>query len=132
MVEEGKISAEQGVSLLDALEAPASKEAGGEENAPSTQWLDISSVSNSSYENKMLRVAVDSTDGDKVNIQLPVKIIRQVLKVTGKLPIQNEGMQNVDLDSLTASILECLDNETLGNIVDISASDGTTVKVYIG
>ena len=80
----------------------------------------------------MLRVVVDSTTGDKVNVQLPVKIIRQVLKVTGKLPIKNEALQGIDLDALTTAILECLDNETLGNIVEVSAADGTTVRVFIG
>ena len=80
----------------------------------------------------MLRVKVDSTDGDKVNVKLPVKIIRQVLKVTGKLPIKNEQLQGIDLDALAASILECLDNEMLGDIVEVNAADGTTVKVYIG
>lgn len=126
MVEEGKISAEQAVNLLDAL---------GEEAAEETQGADsvaVSGARDGAYENKMLRVVVDSAEGDKVNVQLPVKIIRQVLKVTGKLPIEGKGMENLDLDALTVSILECLDSETLGNIVDVNAADGSTVKVFIG
>ena len=75
---------------------------------------------------------VDSPKGDKVNVQLPVRIIRQVLKVTGQLPIKSEDLKNIDLDALTASILECLDNETLGDIVTVDASDGSTVRVFIG
>ena len=71
-------------------------------------------------------------EGDKVNVQLPVKIVQQMLKVTGKLPIQWEGSEKIDLEALTTAILECIDNETLGTIVDVSASDGSTVKVYIG
>lgn len=126
MVEEGKISAEQAVNLLDAL---------GEEAAEETQGADsvaVSGARDGAYENKMLRVVVDSAEGDKVNVQLPVKIIRQVLKVTGKLPIEGKGMENLDLDALTVSILECLDSETLGNIVDVNAADGSTVKIFIG
>lgn len=126
MVEEGKISAEQAVNLLDAL---------GEEAAEETQGADsvaVSGARDGAYENKMLRVVVDSAEGDKVNVQLPVKIIRQVLKVTGKLPIDGKGMENLDLDALTVSILECLDSETLGNIVDVNAADGSTVKIFIG
>ena len=75
---------------------------------------------------------VDSPAGDKVNIQLPVKIIRQMLKVTGKLPIKSEELEGIDLEALTASVLECIDNETLGNIVEVNSSDGTTVRIYIG
>ena len=125
MVEEGKLSAEQAVDLIDALSepAPAAEEFGATMPAVSDA---------APYENKMLRVVVDSTTGDKVNVQLPVKIIRQVLKVTGKLPIKNEELQGIDLDALTTAILECLDNETLGNIVEVSAADGTTVRVFIG
>ena len=132
MVEEGKISAEQAIGLLDALGGTAAEENGAQTKAEDHVQAAVTTAPDASYENKMLRIVVDTTTGDKVNVQLPVKIIRQVLKVTGKLPIQAEGMQNIDLDALTASILECLDNETLGNIVDVSASDGTTVKVFIG
>ncbi|MFR6332788.1 MAG: hypothetical protein ACLUOI_31120 [Eisenbergiella sp.] len=71
------------------------------------------------YENKMLRIIVDSSAGDKVNIQLPVKIIRQMLMVTGKLPIKTEELEGIDLEELTSSILECIDNETLGNIIEV-------------
>lgn len=127
MVEEGKISAEQAVGLLDALgqaEVPA--------DAPAGNWVEPVSAPDGGYDDKMLRVVVDTPEGDKVNVQLPVKIVRQMLKVTGKLPIQWEGSEKVDLEALTTAILECIDNETLGTIVDVSASDGSTVKVYIG
>lgn len=123
MVEEGKISAEQAVELLNAVSAPDMENTGSPADLTPADSL---------YENRLLRIVVDSPQGDKVNVQLPVKIIRQVLKVTGKLPIQDEGMADIDLEALTASVIECLDSETLGNIVDVQAADGTTVKVFIG
>lgn len=132
MLEDGKVTAEQAMGLLNAMGETQKEEMEGHEDAASGNWIDIAAEPNMSYDNKMLRIVVDSPDGDKVNVQLPVKIIRQVLKVTGKLPIQGEGMKNIDLEALTASVLECLDNETLGNIVDVNAADGTTVKVFIG
>ena len=118
MLEEGSLSAEQAADLLHALGEGESK--------------GIPANNGACYDDKMLRVIVDSTDGDKVNVKLPVKIIRQVLKVTGKLPIKNEQLQGIDLEALATSILECLDNEMLGDIVEVNAADGTTVKVYIG
>lgn len=130
MVEEGKISAEQAVNLLDAL-GEAAEEAEGQDALAGKDFA-VSGARDGAYENKMLRVVVDSAEGDKVNVQLPVKIIRQVLKVTGKLPIQGKGVENFDLDALTVSILECLDSETLGNILDVNAADGSTVKIFIG
>lgn len=124
MVEEGKISAEQAVGLIDALE-----DSGAKEELMNTAQEPDGAVS---YEDKMLRVIVDSAEGDKVNVQFPVKIIRQVLKVAGKLPLKSEELRGIDLDALADSILECLDNETLGNIVEVDAADGSKVKVYIG
>lgn len=132
MLEEGKITAEQAMGLINAIGESIPEENTGNDNRASGEWMEIVTKPDVSYENKMLRIVVDSPSGDKVNVQLPVKIIRQVLKVTGKLPIQGENMKDIDLDALTASILECIDNETLGNIVDVNAADGTTVKVFIG
>lgn len=131
MVEEGKLSAEQAVELLKALEGtvPEGETADYDQDAYEQTAIVNSNIP---YENKMLRVIVDSPAGDKVNIQLPVKIIRQMLKVTGKLPIKNEELEGIDLEALTASVLECIDNETLGNIVEVNSSDGTTVRIYIG
>lgn len=127
MVEEGKISAEQAVGLLDAL-----GQAEAAADAPAANWVEPVSAPGAGYDDKMLRVVVDTPEGDKVNVQLPVKIVQQMLKVTGKLPIQWEGSEKIDLEALTTAILECIDNETLGTIVDVNASDGSTVKVYIG
>ena len=130
MVEEGKLSAEQAVELLKALEGtvPEGETADYDQDAYEQTAIVNSNIP---YENKMLRVIVDSPAGDKVNIQLPVKIIRQMLKVTGKLPIKSEELEGIDLEALTASVLECIDNETLGNIVEVNRSDGTTVRIYI-
>lgn len=130
MVEDGTISAEQAAGLMEAMEKTAPPEV-TEDDAYKYGGQPSVIENNSVYENKMLRVIVDSPQGDKVNVQLPVKIIRQVLKVTGKLPIKSEELQGVDLEALTGTILECLDNETMGNIVEVEDSDGTVVKVFI-
>ncbi|MGO0862359.1 SHOCT-like domain-containing protein, partial [Clostridioides difficile] len=111
MVEEGKLSAKEAIDLIDALEKTTSEE----EFMSYSEDFDsqaFTKQSTTSYEIKMLKIIVDTPDGDKVNVQLPVKIIRQVLKMTGKLPIKNEDLQGIDLDALTTTILECLDNET--------------------
>lgn len=117
MVEEGKISADKAKELIDALG-----------NSGNTQL-----VVNKNYEDKFLRVKVLSVQGDRVNVQLPIKVIREILKVTGQLPITAsiEGMKGVDIDQLINTIVSCLDNEVMGEIVDICSADGDTVKVVI-
>ena len=80
MVEEGKISAEQAVGLLDALGQAVPAEVPAE--APAGGWVEPVSAPGGGYDDKMLRVVVDTPEGDKVNVQLPVKIVQQMLKVT--------------------------------------------------
>lgn len=118
MVEEGKISAEKAKELIDAL-GNTSKNT---EVIPAKR-----------YEDKFLKVVVLSHEGDKVNIQLPIKIVREVLKVSGKLPISTyiEGMDGINIDELMNIIVSCLDNEVMGEIVDICSSEGDTVKIFI-
>ncbi len=122
MVEEGKITADKAKDLIDALN-----------NSNSTNNGDTQIVmsENKSYEDKFLKIKVLSAEGDKVNVQLPIKIIREILKVTGKLPIKTEALDGVDIEQLMNTIVTCLDNEVMGEIVDITSNKGDIVKVVI-
>lgn len=115
MVEDGTITAAEASELMDAMGAA---EATG---LPQKQ----------AYDKKMFRVIVDSVTGDKVNVQFPVGAIKKILKVTGKLPIPEENLQGVDLSSMMDAIGECLDEEIQGDFVNVSAADGTTVRVFV-
>lgn len=117
MVEEGTITAEQGAELMSAMNI----------DMPVQQI----SLSKNSYDKKMFRIIVDSPTGDKVNIQFPVGAIRKILKVTGKLPIPEKDLQGVDLSSMMDAISECLKDEIDGDFVNVEASDGTTVRIFV-
>ena len=102
MVEEGTISAEQARELLEALGEPETVQASAW-NAPAVP-LDVP------YEDRMLRILVDSADGDKVRVQFPIKAIKAILKVTGKLPIQMSGdMEGVDIEALMAGARQAME-----------------------
>ena len=118
MVEDGKISADKAKDLIDALENTSKN---------------TETITPKRYEDKFLKVKVLSNDGDKVNIQLPIKVIKEVLKITGKLPISTsiEGMNGIDIDELMNTLVSCLDNEVMGEIVDVCSSEGDTVKIII-
>lgn len=118
MVEEGKLSADKAKELIDTL-------LGKTEN--------IEAVKAKSYEDKFLKVEVLSHKGDQVNVKLPVKIVKEILKVSGKLPIASyiEGMNGVDIDSLMNTLVTCLDNEVIGDIVDVCSCEGDIVKIFI-
>lgn len=117
MVEDGTITAEQGAELLSALRT----------GLPSQQTAPV----RSGYDKKMFRVLVDSTTGDKVKVQFPVGAIKKILKATGKLPIPEKDLEGVDLSNMMDAIAECLDDEIEGDFVNVEASDGTTVRVYV-
>lgn len=84
-----------------------------------------------SYDKKMFRVIVDSAEGDKVNIQFPVGAIKKILKVTGKLPIQDEKLKGIDLSEMMEAVSQCLNEEVEGDFVNVKAADGTTVRIFV-
>ncbi|MBO5034062.1 MAG: hypothetical protein J6C43_00440 [Oscillospiraceae bacterium] len=125
MVEEGTISAEQAKELLEAL--------GDGESARETAWEESVIRTDIPYEDRMFRIIVDSADGDKVRVQFPIKAVKAILKVTGKLPIQMSGdMEGVDMEAMTDAVIQCLDTESIGDIVTVESADGDNVRVFIG
>lgn len=122
MVEEGKISADKAKELIDALDGL---------NSASGSDTKIVLSEQKNYEDKFLRIKILSAEGDKVNVQLPIKIIKEIIKITGKLPIKTEGLDGIELEQLVNTIVTCLDNEVMGEIVDVTSSKGDIVKVVI-
>lgn len=116
MVEDRTITAEQAAELMKAMGVEAEQ---------------TTAVAHRSYDKKMFRIIVDSTAGDKVNIQFPVGAVKKVLKATGKLPLPEQELQGMDLSSIMDAVSECLDEEVEGDFVNVSAADGTTVRIYV-
>ncbi|WP_446899274.1 SHOCT-like domain-containing protein [Clostridium sp. LBM24168] len=114
MVEEGKLTSDKAQEIIESLK---------EKNT------DIQIADEGDIMNKMLKIKVNSHEGDNVNVKLPVKFIKVILKTVGKLPINNDvkGMESIDLDL----ILEAIDNGLSGNIVDVKSADGDIVEVSI-
>lgn len=126
MVEEGTITAAEAQELLRAMEEPA--------DAFAEQDWNVTPIREDiPYEDRMFRIVVDSAGGDKVRIQFPVKAIKAILKVTGKLPIQMSGdMEGVDVEAMTEAVIQCLDSESIGDIVTMDSADGDHVRIFIG
>lgn len=126
MVEEGTITAEQAQELLRAMEEPA-------DAFEEKDWGVAPIREDIPYEDRMLRIMVDSHDGDRIRVQFPVKAIKAILKVTGKLPIQMSGdMEGIDMEAMTEAVIQCLDSESIGDIVTVDSADGDHVRVFIG
>ena len=112
MVEEGKINAEKGSELIEALNG----------NKLSEKF-----VVNNSNEGMMLKIKVKSSTNDNVNIKLPINFIKGVLASCGKLPMNVKGMEGIDIDML----VQAIDSGLTGRIVDVQTGDGDIVEVVI-
>ncbi len=118
LVADGTVTPEQAEQLLSALGADGEAEA-------------VPAVPVEDYDRKMFRIVVDSADGDKVNVQFPVKGIKKIIKATGKLPINIEGMEGADLSGLMDAVVECLDCKTVGDFVTVNSADGDKVRIFV-
>ncbi|KUP08867.1 hypothetical protein Q75_01995 [Bacillus coahuilensis p1.1.43] len=110
LLEAGKVSREEASELISALnEAPVAR------------------VENSAYMKKSLRVIVDSEDGDKVNVNLPLKLVKSLHGAIENMPAVKQHLQGVDI----SLILDAISNNVEGPIVDIKGADGESVSVVI-
>lgn len=77
----------------------------------------------------MLRILVESADGDKVRVNLPMALVQLAMDMGMELPQVNgnDALKNIDL----GKILELVRHGAIGNLVEIESADGDTVKVFV-
>ncbi|MEQ6353285.1 hypothetical protein ABNX05_01490 [Lysinibacillus sp. M3] len=115
MVQEGKLDAEQGSELIQVL-----KEKEETSNEKPTKYLD-----------KTLKVRVVSAENDNVMVNLPIKLVKVVLlaghSIAASVPQAEKYVKDIDINL----IIEAIENELDGQIVDIKSANGDTVSVII-
>ncbi|MGE7948466.1 SHOCT-like domain-containing protein [Lysinibacillus sp. NPDC093688] len=115
MVQEGKINAEQGSELIQVL-----KEKEETSIEKPTKYLD-----------KTLKVRVVSAENDNVMVNLPIKLVKVVLlaghSIAASVPQAEKYVKDIDINL----IIEAIENELDGQIVDIKSANGDTVSVII-
>jgi hypothetical protein len=111
MLEDKKVDKEQATELLIALKGESKNDG-----------KDL--IINNNYLSKSLRVRVLSSDGDKVNINLPLKLIKLFGNVAMKFPQSEKYLKDVDMNM----IISAIENEIDGPIVDITTDED---KVFI-
>ena len=124
MIEEGKIKAEEGARLIEALDSVSSSApaAQAQPSMPGETTVDLAGKGT-----KWLRVRVTDTDSGKarVNVRLPVGLIKAGVKMGAKFSPEIEGL---DIDQLMTFI----NSGELGQIVDVfDEDDGEHVEVFI-
>jgi len=134
MLGEGKITATEAATLLDALEAGRAKAAPAEEPAikgdpgPLLEALP-----------KYLYVKVISADGDNVDVKVPVALVRSGLKLTSLIPPQamdqiNDSMQDsgisIDFSNLKPEDIDEIVEALKETEINVDAKNGDNVRVY--
>ena len=115
MVKEGKITAEEGVKLLDALDNDVNTLDNTNINTKKAKWLKIK--------------VFDPEDSTKVNVTLPISLINLGVKLAGKFSpeFKEAGLTEDDMEEIFAAIK----NGETGKIVEVDSDDGTKVEVVI-
>lgn len=113
MLTKGTITAEDAERLLSAI---------GDRNEPESPTVIIP---DKKAPFRMLKVYIDSADGDVVKIELPVEFAK--LLKSGKFNL--DTLEDVDLD--IDAIIQMVNAGALGEIVNIKSADGDLVKIVI-
>lgn len=77
----------------------------------------------------MLRIVVDSADGDHVRVNLPVALVQVALDMGMEMPqiSGNAALKSIDL----AQVLALVQQGAIGNLVEVESSDGDVVRIYV-
>lgn len=77
----------------------------------------------------MLRIVVDSSDGDKVRVNIPVALLQVALDVGMEMPqvSGNSAIKNIDL----GQVMELIKQGVVGDLVEIESGDGDTVHIFV-
>jgi hypothetical protein len=116
MVQEGKIDSEKGAQLIAVLKEKETSALPNKQN----KYLD-----------KTLKIRVVSKENDNVNVNVPIKLVKALLKtghsIAAGIPQSQQYVKDLDINML----IDAIENELDGNIVDIQSANGDTVKVVI-
>lgn len=83
------------------------------------------------YDKRIFHVDIDSEKGGKIRIQFPVGAVKKILKASGKLPLPQETLQEIDLSELMDAVTACLSEEAEGDFVTVETAGGTYVRVFV-
>jgi len=124
MLAEDKISVEEATALLSKLGGQQQESADAEEE---------SAVEKRSGTPRYLRVMVDSANGDKVNVRVPLSLIKTGIKLSALVP--GNAAEHMSSHGLDLSALSQLDGDELIEAlkdmqVDVDSADGDTVRVF--
>ncbi|SFJ07508.1 hypothetical protein SAMN02910355_0892 [Terrisporobacter glycolicus] len=123
MVEEGKITAEEAIKLLDVLDSNEKCDIVVKEEVIEDD--DFFDINNDGKRGKMLFVRVKSKDGSKVKVNIPLEFIK-IMDGIGSMYSNELEKYNIDI----AKLMDAIDNGFVGRIVEVEdGNDKVIVEI---
>ena len=81
-----------------------------------------------SLDEMILRVRVNSAQGDKVRVNLPMSLVKMAMEIGVEINAGGiNALKNVDLEK----ILKLVESGAIGRLVEVESADGDTVEVVV-
>ena len=114
LVSKGLISADEAEKLLEVIGK-------GEDEVEET----VNVLQKKKNQFKMLKILVNSVDGDKVRVELPIEFAK--LLKNKKFGNFDSSDYDIDVDML----LQMINTGVVGEIVNVESADGDTVRIVV-
>lgn len=124
MLSEGKITVDEATTLLERL---------GSRETSDVPVEPVDTEGRTPRDLKYLRVVVDSADGDRVNVRVPLSLIKTGIKLKALIPVdvaEKIGGHGLDLSQLSELDGDDLIEALRELQVDVDSADGDKVRVF--
>ena len=77
----------------------------------------------------LLRITVDSAQGDKVRVNLPMALMEIAMEIGMEMPQinGNEALKGIDMKK----VLEMVRLGFVGNLVEVDSADGDRIRIFV-
>ncbi len=136
MLAEGKISVDESMDLLDALGSAPKTESTA---SVDTNTGEIFEKNLKGKLPKFLRVEVNGSDGENVNVKVPLGLLRAGIKISSVMPSNvstkinselNDKGFDFDLNNIKSEDVDTLISHLSDMEVNVDSKDGETVRVF--
>ena len=77
----------------------------------------------------MLRITVDSSEGDRVRVNLPIALVEVAMEIGMEMPQinGNDALKGIDMKK----VLEMVRLGFVGNLVEVDSADGDRIRIFV-
>ena len=77
----------------------------------------------------LLRITVDSAEGDRIRVNLPMALVEIAMEIGMEMPQinGNEALKGIDMKK----VLEMVRLGFVGNLVEVDSADGDRVRIFV-